>query len=328
MSLLDNVNDLLGRGGVQQALEMINARLALRDGQAALILAHWRMIGDVIPRDLLRARELFALASEWGEHAADGPLVALLGNGAGGQVRRWKEARERFETMGATDRRIAHQAALLNAMMIDRHGDPTGAFEHKVVSQDPLVVTFHHFMTAHECNAVIEAVSERLAPAMVFDPTSHALIRDPVRDSSAAAFPFLDENPFIHALNRRIAAASRSTPEQGEPTQVLVYRPGQQYRLHSDAIPGERNQRIQTFLVYLTEDFEGGATHFPHGDLSLRPMRGDAICFSNVTADMRPAVNARHAGLPVTKGTKYILSKWIRRVPLDVSSRGASDKNA
>jgi prolyl 4-hydroxylase len=212
----------------------------------------------------------------------------------------------------------ARQITLLSAMELDDSGDPTQAYQPVFLSHDPLVVRFPAFLSADECAMLIEMAQPKLRPATVIHPVTGQLVTDPVRTSFAAAFPLLEETPFLHAVNRRIAAASRSHVEQGEPAQILSYSSGQQYHLHSDAILGEANQRIQTFLIYLNDDFQGGETFFPYGKLSLRPARGDAICFSNVDTAMRPAATAQHAGLPVTTGRKYLLSRWIRRNPLNL----------
>ena len=72
------------------------------------------------------------------------------------------------------------------------------------------------------------------------------------------------------SLNRRIAAASGTRVEQGEPLQVLRYRPGQQYRNHYDAIAGMDNQRALTMLVYLNDAYQGGETRFVRTGLAVR----------------------------------------------------------
>lgn len=95
------------------------------------------------------------------------------------------------------------------------------------------------------------------------------------------------------------------------------YRPGEQYRMHFDAIPGFSNQRILTMIVWLNDDFEGGETQFPKAGLSLRHSAGDAILFRNVDADGRRDPDAAHAGLPVTRGEKVIASRWIRERPFE-----------
>ena len=318
MRLAEHVEQLCRYDQVDQALILLEQRVARGEGDAALILGQWRVAGIHVPRDFAQARAHFEQAVALGCDAAETPLIALLSRGAGNAPRDWPEARQRLAAKAENDADAARQIKLLSAMRLDADGDPVQNYRPEFVSHDPLVVRFSAFLSTEECEALVHMAQPKLAPAKVVHPATGELVSDPVRTSLAAVFSLLEETPFLHAINRRIAAASRSQAEQGEPTQILAYHPGQQYHLHSDALPGEANQRIQTFLVYLTDDFEGGATYFPAGELSLRPTRGDAICFSNVDTAMRPAVTARHAGLPVTRGTKFLLSRWIRRYPLDL----------
>ena len=103
--------------------------------------------------------------------------------------------------------------------------------------------------------------------------------------------------------------------EQGEPLQVLRYRPGQQYRNHYDAIAGLDNQRALTMLVYLNDAYQGGETRFVRTGLAVRGRKGDALLFRNILPDGRPDPMSEHAGLPVVSGTKLIASRWIRERP-------------
>lgn len=128
------------------------------------------------------------------------------------------------------------------------------------------------------------------------------------------------EDPAIYAINRRIAAISNTAVEQGEPLQVLRYKTGQEYKLHHDALPGEANQRGLTVLIYLNADYSGGETVFSSNGLEVRGKAGDAILFRNVGEDGKPEPAARHAGRPVARGTKYIASRWVRRIPLDLGA--------
>jgi prolyl 4-hydroxylase len=100
---------------------------------------------------------------------------------------------------------------------------------------------------------------------------------------------------------------------------VLCYRPGEEYRLHSDALPPGPNQRTVTLLVALNEDYDGCETHFPAIDLAWRGRTGEALVFRNVDAAGTIDQAARHAGAQVRRGTKFILSRWIREHPLDLS---------
>lgn len=318
MSLQEQVDRFLDSGRAQAAADLIARRLSRRDGEAAFVLAGWHMVGFLVPRNISRARSLFRQAHEWGHHPATRVFAALLGSGAGNLPRDWPGSLRLLSSSGKSDPLLAEQLRLIAAMPVDELGNPLEPPQRTLLAAEPRIVVFRQFLSPEECAAVIATARDSLRPAMVVSPRTGKLIRDPVRDSQAIAFPFMDESPFLHVINRRIAAATSTTPEQGEPVQVLHYRPGQQYRLHSDALPDAANQRILTFLVYLNDDYTGGETHFPAGDLSIRCASGDAICFANVTADGQPDPVMRHAGMPVISGEKFLLSRWIRNRPLDL----------
>lgn len=80
------------------------------------------------------------------------------------------------------------------------------------------------------------------------------------------------------------------------------YDPGQYFAPHSDGYfqrdNGERSHF--TFMVYLNDDFEGGATAFYQSrvPLQVRPERGKALVFYH---------RQLHEGQPVVRGRKYVL---------------------
>lgn len=317
MQAVDRAIWLVRNGRVADAYALLLAASAGGDGAAALELAHWRMAGDLIRRDLGEARRLFGLAADRGVALAEPAYLALLANGAGGVERRWRDALTRLQR--STDPQARQQAALIAAMDLDPDGNPTRTWPVEHVSTAPLIRAIAGFLTPAECACLAALASPALQPSQVIDPATGRLILDPVRRSSSTAFPFVLESPFIHALNQRIAAVTGTNWEQGEPMQVLSYRPGQEYRRHSDAIRGEANQRTLTLLVLLSDDFDGGETHFTEIDRAFRGRVGDALLFGNADAQGNPDPLAFHAGKPVTRGQKLILSKWIRRYPLDLT---------
>jgi prolyl 4-hydroxylase len=186
-----------------------------------------------------------------------------------------------------------------------------------MLSEAPYVAHFPGLFSEAECAYLIEAAEPLLQPAVIVHPVTGQLFRDPIRTSTAAAFPLAFENPAIHALNRRLAAATRSDVAQGEPLQILSYAPRQEYKPHHDAIPGAANQRIATILVYLNEGYEGGETHFPSAGLSFKGKAGDALMFRNTHDDGSTDEQTIHAGRPVKHGRKLIASRWIRAEPID-----------
>ena len=310
---------LAGQGRVSEAFHLLESAIAAGDGMAALTLADWRMAGGLIRRDLGEARRLYGLAAALGCDEAAPIHIALLANGAGGSGRRWSEALALLGARVPGDPAAAMQIALLTAMALDEAGNPLNAAGRTTIHDNPRIERLPAFLSADECRYLTDLALPRLAPSVVVDPRTGQQLRDPVRTGLSAGFPFVSEDPVLHAINRRIAAASASSYEQGEPLQVLSYEAGQEYKLHSDALPGEGNQRVATVLVWLNDGYAGGATRFPRLELELSGRAGDAMVFGNIDAARAPHPDMWHAGLPVRDGRKLLLSKWIRAKPLDLS---------
>jgi prolyl 4-hydroxylase len=307
------------QGGLAQAFRLLEQGAAAGDAYAALTLADWRLSGDLIRRDLGMARSLFGQAADLGLAEAAPIHLALLASGAGGLERHWDTALDKLRDLARRDPLARRQRDLVAAMELIEAGDPESGFDPEPVCQSPHIQRFGSFLTAAECRYLIDRATPLLQPAVVVHPQTGQQMRDPIRTARFAAFPFVLEDPAIHALNRRIAAATATDYAQGEPLQVLCYDPGEEYKLHSDALPSGQNQRTSTFLCWLNEGYAGGATAFPDATLDLRGPPGDAIHFRNVLADGRPDPRARHCGTPVTAGRKWLLSKWIRERPLDLT---------
>ena len=316
---VEEAERLVAGGRLADAVHLLDEAVKAGDGLAAFELGHWRLTGALIRRDLALARDHFLKAAELGVGDAQPVSIALLANGAGNSGRHWARALELLRAAGASDASARKQLDLLGAMSLDADGNPREEANGTPLCPDPPVLRFANFLSSAECAYLIEKAAPLLEPAAVLHPQTGQLIRDPIRSSTSAAFPFVAEDPVLHAINRRIARATATSYEQGEPLQVLSYEPGQQYKLHSDALAGDPNQRVVTFLVYLNNDYSGGETAFPDLDLTIRGQSGEGLLFGNVDATGAPHPRARHAGLPVTQGRKMLLSKWIRGKPLDLS---------
>jgi predicted 2-oxoglutarate/Fe(II)-dependent dioxygenase YbiX len=161
------------------------------------------------------------------------------------------------------------------------------------------------FLTPEECDAFIER-SEQLgytdAPLNTpFGP----LLRKDVRDNERL---LLDDPELAAAWWGR---AKGLLVEEwcgwkvvGLNARFRFYRygPGQRFAPHTDGCfrrdNGDESQF--TFLVYLNDGFEGGATAFHESRASLlvTPERGKALVFDH---------RQLHEGLPVVRGRKYVL---------------------
>lgn len=193
------------------------------------------------------------------------------------------------------------------------------------LSDQPRILTLPGFITPETCDWIIGRASDRMAAAEVFDPATGLGRRHAVRSNSACAFQLMDLDMILVLLRERILRATGLPPFGLEPLQVLKYEPGQSFDWHVDYLtpdqPGlardlaEKGQRIATALVYLTDDYEGGETAFESNGLRHRGARGDAVLWANTLPDGRPDLLTRHAGLPPTKGVKWVVSQWCRGGP-------------
>jgi prolyl 4-hydroxylase len=283
----------------------------MAETDALFAAAAAKLRGQGGARDLLGARELFRRAAGTGRIDAAIIYANLLAAGVGG-ARDWPGALRLLAALAEVNPRSRGELERIAAMALSADGDPLAVPNGETICEAPAIVRFAGLFSAAECAWLAAAAAPMLEPAVVIEPGTGRQRSDPVRVCDSIGFTWPLENPAIHALNRRLAAASATAPEQGEPLQVLRYRPGGEYKPHFDAIPGFANQRSMTFLVWLNEDYDGGETVFPTPGLKLKGRTGDAILFRNTLADGRRDPAAGHAGLPVTRGEKLIASRWIR----------------
>jgi prolyl 4-hydroxylase len=293
------------------------------DGDALFAAAAARLRGEGGTRDLAGARELFRRAAAAGRLDAAVIYANLLAAGVGGP-RDWPGGLRLLAALAQANPRSRREIELVEAMALTPEGDPLAVPPSEALCDAPVITRFASLLSPAECAYLAGAAAPMLEPAVVIDPGSGRQRPDPVRVCDSVGFTWPLENPAIHALNRRLAAASRTAPEQGEPLQVLRYRPGGEYKPHFDAIPGFANQRVLTMIVWLNDDYEGGETCFPTPGLKLRGAAGDALLFRNTGADGRRDPAAGHAGLPVTRGEKLIASRWIRARPFEMPLGGTA----
>ena len=292
-------------------MQFLNSLVGSGDGAAAYELAEWCREGELVRRDFALARDLYLRAAQAQVIEAYRRYMAFLAVGVGGP-RDWQMALQLLADLAKIDSSAASQAAVIEAMKLTDSGDPAMLPEREIVRDRPMICRFPALFSDEECDFLSRAAEPYFEPAETVEEYTGRTFRNPIRTSDTAVFPWVAENPAVHALNRRIAAASGTLPEQGEPLQVLRYRQEQQYRPHTDAVPGLENQRVMTMLVYLNDEFEGGETEFTELGITIRPRRGEGLLFRNVDDKGRPEPSLLHAGKPVRNGMKLLASRWIR----------------
>lgn len=315
-SIIDRGNALLAAGQTDAAVRLITTAAARADGDALNQLALWHVYGTPVARNFGTARELFGRAGTAGHKAAALTHAVFVAIGAGAAPD-WQAAMVLLKAAADRDPAAGLQYALLSHMNLCPNGLPTTAFPVEALSSSPQLGVVRGMFTSQECTHVIKHALPLLVPSIVVDPATGRQIPHPIRTSDGTVLGPIQQDLVVEALNRRIAAVTDTRVEQGEPLAVMRYAPGQEYRLHHDCLPGEPNQRVKTVIVYLNDGYEGGATHFPTIDCAIRVKAGDAVVFTNVLPDGSVDQHSRHAGQPVTRGEKWICTRWIRARDFD-----------
>jgi prolyl 4-hydroxylase len=195
----------------------------------------------------------------------------------------------------------------------------------RVVFEKPRIVVVEGFANADECQWLIGRAGSGLVRAKVYrsSPTPQVAETRTNREMSLTIF---NADVVLSLIRDRIAAVSGAPVTHFEIAKLLHYSPGEQFALHADFIEAKtpelahelaaRGQRAATFLIYLNDGYEGGATQFPRIDWQYRGGRGDALLFHNVDASGAPDYDTVHAGTPPTSGEKWVLSQWVRTRPV------------
>jgi predicted 2-oxoglutarate/Fe(II)-dependent dioxygenase YbiX len=163
------------------------------------------------------------------------------------------------------------------------------------------VFVIRQFLTADECQAHI-ARSERLAfvQAGVHTRYGEQMYQD-IRNNDRA----IDDNPALAADLFQRAQPLLPPSIDGwvlsgfnERFRWYRYQHEQFFKFHLDGViqRSESNASRLTFLIYLNDDFTGGATDFVWE--RIQPEMGMALVFPH---------RLKHQGSAVTSGVKYVL---------------------
>jgi len=173
------------------------------------------------------------------------------------------------------------------------------------------------FLNAKECAQITALIGHHLRPSQLAAEDADREFRT----SRTANFGGL-RSPCAVAVDAKICKTLGIRSEYSEGIQAQRYEVGQQFKPHYDSFePGSdgfkrfasaRGNRTWTFMVYLNEDMDGGATRFTEIGHAVTPKMGMALLWNNLLADGSPNLATMHCGEPVTRGHKVIITKWFR----------------
>ncbi len=173
------------------------------------------------------------------------------------------------------------------------------------------------FLSAKECTRLIALINHHLRPSTL----SYASDDKAFRTSQTADLCHL-KSPVASHIDDKICRTLGIRVQYSEGIQAQRYDVGQQFKAHWDYFPpdtnvyrrlaGLRGNRTWTFMVYLNDGMEGGATRFTEIDYPVQPKAGKAVIWNNLLEDGTCNVATMHSGEPVLRGHKLIITKWFR----------------
>jgi prolyl 4-hydroxylase len=188
-------------------------------------------------------------------------------------------------------------------------------------AERPMLAVLNGVFSADECEEVIALARGRLRPSTLVDPRTGLDVVSGLR-SSLGMFFRPAETPLIARLDRRIAEIMNLPVSHGEGLQILHYPEGAGSAPHYDflvpsnpanqASIARSGQRVSTLVTYLNDVPAGGETVFPAAGWAVSPQRGNAVYFeyANSLGELDHA--SLHASSAVTRGEKWVATKWMR----------------
>ncbi|XP_064595491.1 prolyl 4-hydroxylase subunit alpha-1-like [Liolophura sinensis] len=203
---------------------------------------------------------------------------------------------------------------------------PFSPVKTEVLSTRPFIAIFHDVLSNSEAIKFKSEAFNMLLRANVGDPGKGF-----VSEARVGQLTWLyDTNPNVHKISQRVMDITgldvtiRNNLSSSEPFQVVNYGIGGQYEPHFDVYADRSalldlpsflkgsGERLATFLFYLNDVTEGGATVFPTAGVRVPAIKNSAAFWYNLWRSGENDPMTLHAGCPVLLGQKWVANKWIR----------------
>lgn len=192
--------------------------------------------------------------------------------------------------------------------------------------KDLEIYTIEDFLTDEECDHFCDLIRARNTKSRVAGQGYEAsIVDDNFRTSSTST---LDTNdPIVNEVNIRMTEEVDMPLENGESVQGQIYLEGQQFKHHHDYFSGSSynnhclysGQRVWTVMIYLNDVEEGGETDFKDIGITFKPKKRMAVIWRNSHGTGKENPASIHAGMPVIKGEKIVITKWFRENKWDIA---------
>ena len=211
---------------------------------------------------------------------------------------------------------VPDKVSLSRAGTLAREALDANPAAHRIETDKAEIWAVSDFLSPAECSQLRAMIDRTAQPSSVLD---HGYTQAWRTSSSGDVDGF---DPFIQRIEDRIDTLVGLPHEWGETMQGQRYAAGQEFKHHLDVFwtkadywkdEAQRGgQRSITAMAYLNAVGAGGDTDFAKIGLAVPPQQGVLLIWNNNNADGTPNENTMHAGMPVMKGKKYVLTKWYR----------------
>ncbi|XP_056138769.1 prolyl 4-hydroxylase subunit alpha-3 [Lampris incognitus] len=188
----------------------------------------------------------------------------------------------------------------------------------EVLSLQPYVVLYHHFVTDNEAETVKVFSQPGLRRSVVASGEKQETADYRI---SKSAWLKASAHRIIGQLDQRISMVTGLNvhPPYGEHLQVVNYGIGGHYEPHFDHATStssplfklKTGNRVATFMIYLSSVEAGGSTAFIYANFSVPVVKNAALFWWNLHKNGEGDGDTLHAGCPVLAGDKWVANKWI-----------------
>ncbi|KAI3385656.1 hypothetical protein SNEBB_000063 [Seison nebaliae] len=190
-----------------------------------------------------------------------------------------------------------------------------GPVKREVLFVKPFIVRFYEVITQKEMDLIGhygKRIMDRATVQEIIGKNEVSKAR-----IQKSAFLTTYQYPFVTKLYKNIAIIT-GLEIQGD-LQFGNYGIGGEYKPHYDCFDVNKlastgqssNQRIATWMYYLSDVEKGGATVFPNVGARVVPIKRSAVFWYNLHKNGKPDVNTLHAACPILIGIKSVANHWI-----------------
>jgi prolyl 4-hydroxylase len=186
-----------------------------------------------------------------------------------------------------------------------------------VEHDDAQVYIYQGFLGPSDCKMLIDKIDAEAVPSTLYKGTE----QPGFRTSYSCHLSRWDYD--VGRIEARMSDTLGIENDYAETMQGQRYHVGQEFKSHHDFFHPSQNywldegpaggQRSWTAMIFLNEPEEGGNTDFPHLGIGVRPQAGMMLIWNNMMPDGTMNYKTLHAGTPIIKGEKHIITKWYRQ---------------